>query len=220
MRCDYESPISPVLVQDVHGEHSYRPVRRGPFPKGRNVKRSVMVLCLVALVGVACGGGESGGDAAGAGHNDADVMFAQQMIVHHEQAIEMAQMAAEQASSAEVKDLAARIEAAQTPEIETMTGWLESWDEPVSAEEDSMAGMDMGGGMSDAQMDELMAASGEEFDMMFLEMMVEHHTGAVEMAEDEIENGEFPAAIELAETIKSAQEKEIQEMEDLLKEMS
>lgn len=176
----------------------------------------------MALVGVACGGETSGGDAAGAGHNDADVTFAQQMIVHHEQAIEMAQMAAEQASSAEVKDLAARIEAAQSPEIETMTGWLESWDEPVSPEEDPMdhGGMDMGGGMSDAQMDELMSATGKKFDMMFLEMMVEHHTGAVEMAEEEIENGEFPAAIELAETIKSAQEKEIQEMEALLEEMS
>lgn len=186
------------------------------------MKRSVVALCLMALVGVACGGETSGGDAAGAGHNDADVTFAQQMIVHHEQAIEMAQMAAEQASSAEVKDLAARIEAAQSPEIETMTGWLESWDEPVSPEEDPMdhGGMDMGGGMSDAQMDELMSATGKKFDMMFLEMMVEHHTGAVEMAEEEIENGEFPAAIELAETIKSAQEKEIQEMEALLEEMS
>src|SRR5690606_18534168 len=80
-------------------------------------------------------------DTAGA-HNDQDVSFAQDMIPHHQQAIQMSRMAAGQASSAEVKDLAARIENAQDPEIETMSGWLDSWGEDVPV---SMPGMDHGG---------------------------------------------------------------------------
>ena len=64
-------------------------------------------------------------------HNQADVMFAQMMIPHHEQAIEMAQLAASRASNADVKTLAAQIQAAQQPEIDEMTGWLPSWNVPA-----------------------------------------------------------------------------------------
>ncbi|MFE2643278.1 DUF305 domain-containing protein [Streptomyces nigra] len=160
-------------------------------------------------------------DTAGA-HNDQDVSFAQDMIPHHQQAIQMSRMAASQASSAEVKDLAARIEKAQDPEIETMSGWLESWGEDVPS---SMPGMDHGGhsgssdmpGMMDTEdMDELMAASGKGFDTMFLTMMVEHHEGAVEMATTEKDKGRYGPAKELADDIITAQNAEIEEMNKLL----
>ncbi|MDF3142493.1 MULTISPECIES: DUF305 domain-containing protein [unclassified Streptomyces] len=157
-------------------------------------------------------------DAVGA-HNDQDVSFAQDMIPHHRQAIQMSRMAAGQASSAEVKDLAARIEKAQDPEIETMSGWLESWGEDVPS---SMPGMDHSGssgmpGMMDTEdMDELMKASGKGFDTMFLTMMVEHHEGAVEMATTEKEKGQYGPAKKLADDIITAQNAEIEEMNKLL----
>ncbi|QKW01692.1 DUF305 domain-containing protein [Streptomyces sp. NA02536] len=160
-------------------------------------------------------------DTAGA-HNDQDVSFAQGMIPHHQQAIQMSKMAASQASSTEVKDLAARIEKAQDPEIETMSGWLESWGEDVPS---SMPGMDHGGhsgssdmpGMMDTEdMDELMKASGKGFDTMFLTMMVEHHEGAVEMATTEKDKGRYGPAKKLAGEIITAQNAEIEEMNKLL----
>jgi uncharacterized protein (DUF305 family) len=64
--------------------------------------------------------------------NDADVTFAQQMIAHHQQAVQMSQMVQARSQNPQVKELASRIEAAQQPEIETMTGWLQSWGKPVS----------------------------------------------------------------------------------------
>lgn len=155
-------------------------------------------------------------------HNDQDVSFAQDMIPHHQQAIQTAQMAAAQASSAEVKKLATRIEKAQAPEIETMSGWLESWGEDVPS---SMPGMDHGGsdassgmpGMMDTEdMDELMDASGKGFDSMFLTMMVEHHQGAVEMATTEKEDGQYGPAKKMAADIITTQNAEIEEMNKLL----
>lgn len=146
-------------------------------------------------------------------HNAADVTFAQSMIPHHEQAVEMAQLAADRAASDAVKTLADQIEVAQSPEIEQMSGWLADW-----GEDDSM-GATIGhdtGMMSETEMTELEAASGAQFDRMFLEMMVAHHTGAIEMASTELADGQFADALALAETIKSAQQSEIAEMETVL----
>lgn len=151
--------------------------------------------------------------------NDADVTFAEGMIPHHEQAVEMAQMAEERAEDARVLDLASRIEAAQQPEIDTLTGWLADWgvEDSGGMEHD---GMGHGGGMmSEEDMDALMAASGAEFDRLFLEQMIEHHTGAVGMAETEIADGRNADAIAMAETIRDTQNAEIDEMEQLLTEL-
>lgn len=185
-----------------------------------------VALSLGSLLGGACSsnddeptigaGADTEASADVAPHNDADVTFAQQMIPHHEQAIDMARLATTNASDQRVMDLAARIEAAQSPEIEEMRGWLESWDEVARSE---------GGGehadmeMSDEEMAALAAATGPEFDRMFLGMMIEHHGSAIEMAETEIAEGEFPDAVEMANAIKSTQEAEIAEMEALLEEL-
>ncbi|CAM3583300.1 DUF305 domain-containing protein [Occultella aeris] len=150
-------------------------------------------------------------------HNDADVMFAQMMIVHHEGAIEMADLAIEQAESPDVQDLAEQISAAQGPEIDRMTSWLEAWGEEVTPMEGmDHGGMDMDGMSQDEAMEQLSSMSGTEFDRRFLVLMTAHHQGAVEMSQEQISAGQNPQAIELAETIIADQEVEIAEMERLL----
>ncbi|MFC7327632.1 DUF305 domain-containing protein [Marinactinospora rubrisoli] len=149
---------------------------------------------------------------SGAEHNDADVMFAQMMIPHHEQAVQMAGLAEERAGE-EVRELATEIEAAQGPEIEQLTAMLESW-----GEEPEGGSMDHGmpGMMSEDDMAALESASGDEFDERFLEMMIAHHEGAIEMAQTEIDEGANADAIALAEQVVSAQESEIEQMTAML----
>lgn len=150
-----------------------------------------------------------------AAFNDADVAFAQGMIPHHQQAVEMAKMADTQAASAKVKDLAARIEGAQGPEIEKMQGWLKDWGKSESSK-GSMDGMDMSAGMmTAADMKQLRGAKGATFDGLFLTMMVGHHEGAVKMAKQELKDGKSEEAKTLARAIIAAQQREIAEMKTL-----
>lgn len=151
-------------------------------------------------------------------HSDADTMFAQMMIVHHEGAIEMADLAVERAGAQEVRSLAEGISAAQGPEIEQMTAWLEAWGEPTTPSEDMAGhgGMDMDGMSQEEAMTELEGLSGAEFDRRFLELMIAHHEGAVTMAEDQLADGQNPQARELAQKIIDDQQAEIAEMEQLL----
>lgn len=177
-----------------------------------------VALTIMALVG-ACGSGDSGGvieGPASANFNDADVGFAQGMIPHHEQAVEMSKLADQRAESPKVKDLADRIEAAQDPEITTMRGWLEDWDKPVEPAGGGMGDMGGMGMMSDEDMGALAAASGTAFDQMFLTMMRAHHEGAITMSNDELAKGSFPDAKKLAQSIIDAQRAEIDEMNGLL----
>ncbi|MFJ9566650.1 DUF305 domain-containing protein [Streptomyces fuscichromogenes] len=190
----------------------------------------VALTATAALALAACGSGDdsaggahashsaaAGATATAGAHNAQDVSFAQTMIPHHQQAVAMAGLAADRASSAQVKDLAARIEKAQDPEIETMTGWLKAW-----GEEAPMAGMDhsghagMAGMMSDKDMTMLKQAKGTDFDTMFLTMMVEHHRGAVEMAGTEKAKGGYGPATSMAASIVTGQNAEIKEMNKLL----
>jgi uncharacterized protein (DUF305 family) len=124
-----------------------------------------------------------------------------------------------------VKDLAARIKAAQGPEIELMTSWLPIWGEPVSTG-NSMSDMNHSaksgkgkpdGMMTGAQMRQLKAATGKDFDRMFLQLMIIHHQGALSMAETEETDGSNPPAIALAKAIRSTQTDEIAEMSRMLK---
>ncbi|MBU2074971.1 MAG: DUF305 domain-containing protein [Actinobacteria bacterium] len=185
-------------------------------------KTLTAALLAASLLTLAACGNEDGSDSA-AGHNDTDVAFAQQMIPHHQQAVEMAQLAETRAESAEVKSVAADIKAAQDPEIETMTGWLESWGEDVPDQDMSgmdhgdMSSDDMAGMMTEEEMGDLEGSSGSEFDQMFLTMMIAHHEGAIEMAQTEQAEGEFLDALALAEEIESVQTEEIQTMQELLK---
>lgn len=154
---------------------------------------------------------------AGAAFNDADVMFAQMMIPHHQEAVEMAAMADGRAASGQVKDLATKIKGAQQPEIDTMTGWLTAWGKAPMP--DMSGGMDHGampGDMSDADMAALHDAKGAAFDKQFLTLMVEHHEGAVEMAQEQIAKGSDPQAKALAAKIVTDQQAEIATMKKIL----
>ncbi|MFH9818566.1 DUF305 domain-containing protein [Streptomyces sp. NPDC017230] len=165
--------------------------------------------------------GQAAGSAEqGKNFNDADVAFAQMMIPHHEQALEMAKLADGRASDAEVKDIAQKIENAQDPEIKTMKGWLEAWGQPTQME--SMPGMDHGGHgsgdgmMSDADMKKLKGMKGTEFDKAFAEMMIEHHNGAIIMAQDEQKNGKYADAKKMADDIVKGQSAEVEQLQSIL----
>ncbi|SOE03726.1 DUF305 domain-containing protein [Blastococcus haudaquaticus] len=197
---------------------------------------------LLAGVLVLAGCGEDGSDAAASGptssgaasasasdsadteHNDADIAFASGMVPHHEGAIEMAQLAPSRAADPRVLELASRIEAAQGPEIDTLNGWLAEWGEADTGGMDH-GGMDSGGmdhgGMDSSGMDmaALTNATGAEFDRLFLQQMIAHHRGAVEMAESELAEGRDSDALASAETIRDTQVGEIAEMEQLLTEL-
>jgi uncharacterized protein (DUF305 family) len=146
-------------------------------------------------------------------HNIADVVFAQMMILHHRQAVEMSELASTRAGGPEVKKLATDIEQAQDPEIRTMSSWLTVWGEkvPVAGQEMDHSGHGgaMPGMMTKAQMARLKRLSGAGFDRMFLSMMKEHHRGAVQMAREEQKSGENAAAIALAKQIAQTQTAEI-----------
>ena len=193
------------------------------------VRRLLIPIVLVAAVTSACGSdadssddgsAPSGQDAeATTEFNEADVTFAQGMIPHHEQAVEMADIALDPASGAgsDVTDLATRIKGAQDPEIELMTGWLEAWGQPVAMDTSDghdMASMD--GMMSAEDMDALEELAGDAFDERWLGMMIEHHTGAIAMAETVTDDGSNSDVLELAGQIITAQQAEIDEMNRLL----
>lgn len=159
-----------------------------------------------------------------AGFNDTDVMFAQMMIPHHEQAVDMAKVVLAKSANADVKKLATAIEAAQAPEIARMKGWLSAWAKPTAMPgtggTGGMNGMDHGTGtdgmMSDADMQKFRAATGTELDTQFLQMMIVHHNGAIKMAEDELAKGVNTDARKLAEAVKTSQSAEVQQMQKLL----
>ncbi len=141
------------------------------------------------------------------------------MIPHHAQAVEMSEiLLATDGVDPQVADLAEQIKAAQQPEIQTMTGWLNEWDEDVpptsTSEMGSMSSME--GMMSPEDMADLDAADGAQASRLFLEQMTEHHNGAIEMAESEVEDGAYPDAVDLAEQIIATQQAEIDTMERLL----
>jgi uncharacterized protein (DUF305 family) len=160
--------------------------------------------------------------ATGTLFNEADVEFARGMIPHHGQAIVMADRALDPATGArtEVIDLAKRIKAAQDPEITTMTRWMATWHEPMTMDTSashSLGGIGaMGGAMSPADLTALEAAKGLEFDALWLAMMIEHHRGAIAMAETVKASGKNPEVLILASSLADAQQAEIDEMQNLL----
>ncbi len=161
-------------------------------------KFSALLVALFTLVGCA-GEGDFSAE---------DVMFAEMMIPHHEQAIVMSDIALSNTTNPQVLELANQIKDAQAPEIEIMKSWPGV---------DSMAHMGhmMDGMLSDSEIEALRAATGAEFDRLFLEGMIKHHEGAIEMAADVIDSKSAEVA-ELAKAIIVAQEAEIARMRELL----
>lgn len=195
-------------------------------------KAATAIAAAVAVLVVGCssqsepaadaghGGHQSTTPAAGsatadaAAHNDADVMFAQMMIPHHTQAVEMSDiLLAKQGVDPRVVQLASEIKAAQAPEIAQMQGWLTSWGSPATApmHHDSMQGM-----VSGQDIDKLRNAPGPEATKLYVTQMIAHHEGAIAMAQDEIANGQYGPAIDLSHAIVDTQQKEIDTMKSIL----
>ncbi|MDO5865008.1 MULTISPECIES: DUF305 domain-containing protein [Paenarthrobacter] len=155
--------------------------------------------------------------AAMAEFNDADTMFAQMMMPHHVQAVTMSDIMLKKAGlPPAVTDLATKIKAAQGPEIEKMTSWLQSWGQPTMMPTEMSSAHSMEGMMGEDDMAKLEAAQSAEAAKLFLTQMIAHHEGAVMMAKTETTNGKNADAVQLSEDIVSSQDAEIQEMKDLL----
>jgi uncharacterized protein (DUF305 family) len=195
---------------------------------------STRILATVVFTGslllTACGSGSdadssaspeaSASPGATATFNDADVLFAQGMIPHHQQALDLAAVALDPKFEAgeEVRTLATAIQGGQQPEIERMTTWLQGWGQPME-----MPGMDdadhmatMNGMMTDEQMTSLQGMSGPDFDTAWLTMMIAHHEGAIAQAESAKAAATNPDVTALADQIIAAQQGEITEMQALL----
>ncbi|MEU3602368.1 DUF305 domain-containing protein [Streptomyces sp. NPDC006798] len=214
-------------------------------PRRRAPRRTAVVSAVVAagLLLAACGG-DDGDDMAGMDHgkkdsasasaapgggdnpapgafNDTDVMFAQMMIPHHQQALEMSALAEGRAKDADVIRLAKEIAAAQDPEITTMRAWLKAWGKPESATDHgshgSGGGAAMDGMMTEEQMAALKAAKGTDFDREFARLMIEHHKGAITMAEEERTKGRNATAKKLAAEVVRTQQAEVDTFTAILK---
>jgi uncharacterized protein (DUF305 family) len=187
-----------------------------------NKKRCVAILG-AALIAVlpACGSSGSNGSqdtdvvVDEAAFNDADVMFAQMMIPHHEQAIEMSDIALDPTVGAgeQVRALATQIKNAQDPEITQMKDLLMAWGKPLTSEEDHSSMMS--GMMSADDLAELGTLTGASFDAAWAAAMIAHHEGAIEMAEVVLADGKNTETLTLAQAIISAQESEIEILRSL-----
>ncbi|WP_045821333.1 DUF305 domain-containing protein [Williamsia herbipolensis] len=180
----------------------------------RRAVATVAALAAVAVTGVACASDDP------VSHNAADVTFSTEMIPHHRQAVEMAQMVPGRSTDPEVAGLARQIAAAQQPEIDQLTTRLRSWGEPVPTGTGhtmpKSGDMSMSGMMSDADMSELRSLSGRAFDQRWLTMMIDHHSGAITMARTEVDTGLDDDSIALARSIISSQQAELTRMRAML----
>ena len=192
----------------------------------------LLALVVVAAIAVGCGSGSThsdmGHDDMGTTHDagqmgtgrEADVKFTQEMIPHHQQAVEMADLALDpmREASPAVQDLATRIKTAQAAEISDMNAWLEEWGaEPVDGQmDDGNVDHDAMGMMSAADMTALADAKGAAFDRLWLEGMILHHDGALMMASHIDARGDDPRVQNLSAAIEKSQAAEIAEMKQLL----
>jgi uncharacterized protein (DUF305 family) len=186
--------------------------------------RTITIATTIALAGLALTGctinigtPDNGGNHMMMGQNNSgfsgnDIMFAQMMIPHHQQAVDMGTLAETRASNPDVKVLAAKIKAEQAPEISQMKGWLNSANARLEMGHD----MGMGGMLSDSEFTSLKSATGTEFDKLYLAGMIGHHEGAIAMAKSVLnsKNSEVRA---LGEAIIASQTEQITYMKELLK---
>lgn len=157
------------------------------------------------------GNGNMMGSNRTAEFSGADIMFAQMMIPHHQQAVDMGTLAETRAENPEVKALAATIKAEQAPEIEQMKGWLQA----AGASTEMGHDMGMGGMMTAAQMLALENSTGNAFDRLYVAGMIAHHQGAIQMAKMVIGSANAEANA-LGEAIVESQTKQIEQLQQLL----
>ena len=172
---------------------------------------AVAVVALIAAVLAACGDAHRHDESHE--HNAADIAFAQNMIPHHQQAVEMAGMVPAQSTNSRLIVLARHILEDQRAEINTMKGMLSQWGDPVAGQEQHMP---MRGMVDDDTMRRLPTLSGEPFDVLWIRSMISHHQGAIDMAQMEVAHGRNPDAVKMAGFIVTAQQREISQLNHLL----
>jgi uncharacterized protein (DUF305 family) len=143
-----------------------------------------------------------------------EIMFAQMMIPHHKQAISISETALKKSQNQEILKLSRQIKSLQSSEVSQLTYWLKATDSSMTMDHD----MKMSGMLTANELSSLKRLTGTQFDRTFLQLMIKHHLGALEMLDliDDSENAEAKA---LAKAIKSAQSKEITSMKQLLKKL-
>jgi len=180
---------------------------------------STLLIASLALTGCTINIGDTGGMNGGMmGNNQSasdfsrtDIMFAQMMIPHHQQAVDMSTLAETHSTNPEILALAKQIKDAQAPEIEQMTSWIDASGSSMNMGHD----MGMGGMLSEEQMSDLENASGPAFDKLYLEGMIDHHEGAIVMAQMIIDSNNAEAR-QLGENIVTSQTAEIAQMKKML----
>jgi uncharacterized protein (DUF305 family) len=185
---------------------------------------ATLIAAVVVAVGVltACGGSpgrHTAGPSANqtsvpADHNAADIAFARNMIPHHEQAVQMAQMVPTNTTDRQVIALANQIIATQLPEVQALRAKLMQW--PETQDTHDARGRDGPGMVDQATMDKLQSLGGAEFDRLWLTSMIAQHRGAVAMAQDELAHGRDADVMYLARTIIANQQAEINQMQQML----
>jgi uncharacterized protein (DUF305 family) len=158
-------------------------------------------------------------DSRSAEHNAADVAFAEGMIPHHRQAVDMTAMVPSRSTNPDLLVMATHISSDQQAEILTMKGLLAQWgvqDAPSHENPADHSGMHIAGMVDDATLNKIQSLSGPSFDALWMTSMISHHQGAISMARNEIDQGRSSDAIKLATMIISAQQREIAQMNHLL----
>lgn len=157
--------------------------------------------------------------AASGAVNAADVMFAQMMVAHHRQGIEIVTLTDTRAESPEVKRLAAAIKTTQTAERETMAGWLRTWGKPPTADASAHAAHGGMPGTSNVEIRSVKAKSGGDFDRAFLNMLIAHQDDAIQMARSETAGGSDAQAKAMADRIEKSRSAQITQMLAMLEEL-
>lgn len=183
--------------------------------------RNFILLILSALVLLGCGSNQAESAKPDAQFSAMDLMFAAMMIPHHEQAIVMSDLALQKSSNEKILDLAQRIKDGQDPEIAQMQSWLEQAgvSSGSTMDDHAMHGGMMGGMATDEELEELSRLSSPDFDTLFLDLMILHHEGAIQMVQM-IKTSANPEVKQLGEEIVKVQNLEIQEMKALKADLS
>jgi uncharacterized protein (DUF305 family) len=200
----------------------------GVMPVRVNRIVAALVALAAALVLSSCGSSESPDNPAKtdepvitgqpAGFNADDLAFVTNMIPHHQQAIDLSAMVPERSTNAEVIAMAEQVSVAQQPEINAMRVFLVQWNENPQDNTHGGGGghAAMQGMVDDATMARLQTLNGEEFDTLWLESMISHHQGAIEMAKAEVANGQNVDVKSMAQTMVDTQQSEIGQMKQIL----
>lgn len=184
----------------------------------RTLRVGALVGALALALTLAACSNDSDGPSADADHNDADIAFVRGMIPHHQQAIEMSDSLIRGGSDPVILDLAEQIKAAQQPEIDEMRAWLDDRDIDADADahDDHGTDADPMGMMTDEEMASMHSMNGPALEREFLEKMILHHEGALDMAETYLPDAKEPSVRAIAEAVIATQQVEIDEMRGLL----